>query len=73
MDTQQPQNKESYREGATDREAVNKMVLEFLRMALGNGRLIEKRDGLYVVDDTLQVASDNHCGTYVGASPNGVE
>ena len=65
--------KVTYREGATDGEAVDKKVLELLRMASGNGHLVDKRDGLYVVNDALQVACDNHCGTYVGASPNGVE
>ena len=60
----------NYREGATDREVVDKMVLELLRMASGNGCLVDKRDGLYVVNDALQVACDNHCVTYVGASPN---
>ena len=62
----------TYREGATDREAVDKMVPELLRMASGNGRLVDKRDGLYGVNYALQVACDDHCGTYVGASPNGV-
>ena len=35
----------TYREGATDREAVDKMVFEFLRRASGNRRLLDKRDG----------------------------
>ena len=74
MNTQHPQNKRvTYREGATDREAVDKMVFEFLRRASGNRCLADKRDGLYVVNDALQVACDNHCETYVGASPNAVE
>jgi hypothetical protein len=63
----------TYREGATDREAVDKIVLELLRMTSGNGRLVDKRDSLYIVNDALQVACDYHCGTYVEASPNGVE
>ena len=65
--------KVTHREGAIDREAVDKKVLELLRMASGNGCLVDKRDSLYVVNDALQVACDNHCGTYVGASPNAVE
>ena len=63
----------NYREGATDREAVDEMPLELLQMASGNGRLVDKEDDLYIVNDALQVACDEHCGTYVGASPNGVE
>ena len=49
------------------------MLLELLQMASGNGRLVDNRDSLYIVNDALQVACDDHCGTYVGASPNGVE
>ena len=64
--------KVTHREGATDREAVDKKVLELLRIASGKGPLVDKRDSLYVVNDALQVACDNHCGKYVGASPKGL-
>ena len=63
----------TYREGAADGEAVDKMVFELLRMASGNGRIVDKRDNLYVVNDALYVACDNHCETYVRAGPNGIE
>jgi hypothetical protein len=74
MDTQHRRTRRvTYREGGIDGEAVDKKVLELLRMASGNGCLVDKRDGLYVVNDALQVACNNHCGMYVGASPDGVE
>ena len=67
------QKKSTYREGATDREVPDENVVELLPRVLGNGRLSSIRNALYVINDAPQVACDNHCGTHVRASPNGVE
>jgi hypothetical protein len=75
MDTQQPQNK---RKLLTKREQPTGRSLTRMSLSSYQGRqewalLVSKSDSLYVVNDAPQVACDNHCGTYVGGSPNGVQ